>query len=371
MQKGRIYRRGRSWILGYSVREFQPDGKTAWVNRSKKLAPVCDDYRTEASVRHLAMEVLGPVNTKTARPESTDTVEHYLEHVYLPYCKANLKPSTHAGYTFLFKMIKPHLGHYRLRDFGAVEGERLLNDFANEKRRAHTMLKNMKGFLSGAFRYAVRTGTIRFNPMRETMLPKNGKPMQTQVPYTLKQIQEMVKVLEEPARTAVFVAALTGLRMSEIRGLKWEDYDGEVIHVRRAVWRTHVGTTKTPGSAGGIPVIPVLADALELFRKVSPGPYIFQGKTGKPMVLANVATRQIVGKVAGWHGWPGFRRGIATTLYELGVPDKVIQEILRHSDVAVTMKHYVKTNMKQSKAAMRKLSTAFERTGKRTGNRTH
>jgi integrase len=370
MQKGRIYRRGRSWILGYSVREFQPDGKTAWVNRSKKLAPVCDDYRTEASVRHLAMEILGPVNTKTARPESTDTVEHYLEHVYLPYCKV-LKPSTHAGYTYLFKMLKPHLGHYRLRDFGAVEGERLLNDFANEKQRAHTTLKNMKGFLSGAFRYAVRTGTIKFNPMRETMLPKNGKPMETEDPYTLKEIRSMAKILGQPAKAAVLVAAFTGMRMSEIRGLRWDDYDGDVIHVRRAVWRTHVGETKTPGSAKEIPVIPQLAEALEEFRPISPGPYIFTGKTGKPLILANVATRDIRPKIAGWHGWHGFRHGIATTLYDLRVPDKVIQEIMRHSDVAVTMKHYVKTNKKQSKAAMKKLSKAFERTGKRTGNGTH
>jgi integrase len=35
--------------------------------------------------------------------------------------------------------------------------------------------------------------------------------------YTLKEIQAMLSVLGEPARTAVLVAALTGLRMSEIR----------------------------------------------------------------------------------------------------------------------------------------------------------
>ena len=39
-----------------------------------------------------------------------------------------------------------------------------------------------------------------------------------------------------------------------------------------------------------------------------------------------------------WSGWQGFRRGLAATLYGLGVADKTIQQIVRHADVAITMK---------------------------------
>ena len=70
----------------------------------------------------------------------------------------------------------------------------------------------MKGFLSGAFRYAVRTGVIRFNPMREVLLPRNGRPMQDTHAYSIDEIHAMLKVLPEPSRTAVLLAALTGLR---------------------------------------------------------------------------------------------------------------------------------------------------------------
>jgi hypothetical protein len=38
----------------------------------------------------------------------------------------------------------------------------------------------------------------------------------------------------------------------------------------------------------------------------------------------------------------GMRRGVGTNLYHLGVPDKVIQRILRHSNVNITMDYYVK-----------------------------
>jgi integrase len=44
-----------------------------------------------------------------------------------------------------------------------------------------------------------------------------------------------------------------------------------------------------------------------------------------------------------WHGWHAFRRGLATNLHRLGVPDKVIQRILRHANVTTTMNIYVKT----------------------------
>src|SRR5437667_12816982 len=103
MQRGRIYRKGRSWILSYGVKVHKPDGTIAWAKRSKKLAPYGDAYRSEASVRHLAQEILAPLHAKTARPESTDTVEHFLQYVYLPHCEA-LNHSTHAGYAYILTM---------------------------------------------------------------------------------------------------------------------------------------------------------------------------------------------------------------------------------------------------------------------------
>jgi hypothetical protein len=60
-----------------------------------------------------------------------------------------------------------------------------------------------------------------------------------------------------------------------------------------------------------------------------------------------------------WHGWHAFRRGLATTLYDLGVDDLMVQQILRHGDVAVTRQHYIKTTSEQSVAAMSKLESAL------------
>jgi len=60
-----------------------------------------------------------------------------------------------------------------------------------------------------------------------------------------------------------------------------------------------------------------------------------------------------------WRGWHAFRRGLATTLYDIGVDDLMVQQILRHGDVVVTREHYIKTTSEQSIAAMSKLESAF------------
>jgi len=60
-----------------------------------------------------------------------------------------------------------------------------------------------------------------------------------------------------------------------------------------------------------------------------------------------------------WHGWHGFRRGLASNLNRLGVDDSVIQRILRHSTVATTQNHYIKTASPDAIAAMRQFSKAL------------
>lgn len=61
-----------------------------------------------------------------------------------------------------------------------------------------------------------------------------------------------------------------------------------------------------------------------------------------------------------WRGWHAFRRGLATNLHRLGVPDKTTQRILRHSNVAVTQGCYIKTADSEVAAAMRQFEQSLE-----------
>ncbi len=76
-------------------------------------------------------------------------------------------------------------------------------------------------------------------------------------------------------------------------------------------------------------------------------------------------------KLPKWHGWHAARRGLGSNLYALGVPAKVIQQILRHTNVSTTSTYYIKTVPTQVTDAMEKLQQAlpgfviWQRSGKR------
>src|SRR5258708_24577494 len=115
----------------------------------------------------------------------------------------------------------------QLRDTRTSDVERLLHAVADSKARAKTTLSNCRNFLSGAFRFAIRTDRFnRQNPVREAKVPKGKRP-ENVAAYSLEEITAMVNAVNEPARTALLVAGLSGLRHSEIRGLRWGDFTGD------------------------------------------------------------------------------------------------------------------------------------------------
>ena len=316
-------------------------------------------------MRPLADEILAPINAHTARPESTQTVASFLEHVYMPHIRESKKPSTAKGYLDMYRLVEPHLNGTELREARTSDIDRFLKAVADSKPRAHTTLLNVKSFLSGAFRYAKRTDLINQNPVHDSVVPR-GLPKGKTPAYTLQEIQKLLAAIPEPAKTAVLVAGLTGLRVSEIKGLRWEDVIGDELLVQRSVWWGKVTDTKTLTSRAPVPLLPLVKRALLQHRKLSTGDgYIFHGRTGKPLRLENSVRRDIKPAIAEaglqWYGWHAFRRGVSTNLHALGADDKTISDILRHSDVSITQQHYIKPVAAKSSKAMRKLEAAFKR----------
>lgn len=60
-----------------------------------------------------------------------------------------------------------------------------------------------------------------------------------------------------------------------------------------------------------------------------------------------------------WQGWHAARRGLESNLYHLGVPEMVIQRILRHANVSTTATYYIKTAAEDVRFAMAKLESTI------------
>jgi len=360
MQRGQIFKKGRSWYLRFYRDEIK-DGKIVRKRICQKLAPCDDEHRTLRSVRSDAAEILSPLNSGRLRPESTQTVSQFIEAMYLPHAKEHKRPSTLKGYNDIFhNHLKVRVSVIRLRDFRTLDGERVLSLISHDTKLSHRSLLHIKSFLSGVFTYAKSTGVLDgINPMRDVSVPK-GTPGKETYAYSLEEIQTMIRLVPEPGRTAVSVAAFTGLGLSELRGLRWEDIIGEEIRVSRSVWHREVGETKTKARTAPVPVLPFLARMLAEHAKRNPGNgFVFAGPSGRPRDLATMGTKIIRAALKGsgveWHGWHAFRRGLATNLYRIGVSARTIQAILRHSNVSTTLAFYVKTSGADAVAAMERL----------------
>jgi integrase len=163
-------------------------------------------------------------------------------------------------------------------------------------------------------------------------------------------------------RAIIGVTAFAGLRKGEIRGLWWDDDQGDVLAICRSVWRTTLKNTKTEEDVeepGVVPVIGPLRLLLDAIRPEKAAGFMFPNSLGGALDLDNVADRILrpLFRVHGlqWKGWQAYRRGLATNLKELGVEDTTIQCILRHEDVSTTQRFYIKTAPRVAHEAMQQL----------------
>ena len=363
-QAGSVVQKGTFWHVRYREPVVLEDGTVKLVHRSHRLAKAAGPYQTKRAAERLAEKMLRPLNDGALVPESTMTLNRFLETVYLPYAERQKRRSTFVGYRNIWKRyIKPD-GDLSLREYRTFECEQMLTSIARTHDLCRSTLGHIKHFLSGGFRYARRQGMLDSpNPMREVEIPR-ARPSGDTHAYSLEEAVRMLAILPEPVATIVAVAAFTGARKGEIRGFLWEDYDGETIEVKQSVWRTLVGEPKREKSKGAIPVIAQLKLFLENHRVRSGNPergFIFSNLLCKPLNLDALARKVIRPSLEAekipWYGWHAFRRGLATNLHRLGVSDKVIQQILRHANVTTTINIYVKMVTQDAEDAMRKLET--------------
>src|SRR6267378_8540833 len=396
-QKGYLFHKGSSWFVRYCDDVMQPDGTIKRKLVCKKLSvDYGGSYRTAKSVQSFVDDILAPLNSGLLNPQATMLVSDFIDNIYLhEYVKKRLRPASIKQYTDVYENhLKPRLGKLTLRSFRTVHGEQMLANIAEKAKLGRSSLRHCKAFLSGAFKQAKRLGILDgLNPIQDTSIPPVPEAEQDTYAYSLAEIKSMLAVLPEPARTIVLTAAFSGLRKSELRGLTWASYNGEQLSVDRSVWNSTVSEPKTKRSRSPIPVVPLLAEALEAHRLragklAQPELPIFQAGNGQPLNLDNIVKRVIMPALSPcavckmqedehlpdghafqrdkalplWHGWHAFRRGLATNLHGLGVEDRDIQAIMRHSDIGLTQRLYIKSISELQVSAMDSLSEKFSET---------
>jgi|SRR6185312_8557639 len=386
-QEGSLYKNHGAWFVRY--RENGNKNPVA-----HRLAST-QDYPKRTEVIPLKKKFMDRVNRTAHLADTGITIVTFFDDVYLPTITGRLKPSTIKGYKDSWRChIKPRING-RVRDFVTVDGENLMAEIeaANKKDAddlAHGTYKHIKVTLSGMFTFAKRKGIYDgANPMTGVSIPKGKKHGRKRPAYTLEEVEKHLELFSGHApivintddgpytpgisqctvRAAIGVAAFAGLRQGEIRGQWWEDDAGDILNIRRSVWRNHLNDeTKThedDDDPGVVPIIEPLRGILDTIKPEIASGWMFPNTIGGALDLDNLADRVIkpVLKANGlnWKGWHAYRRGLATNLHQLGISDKVIQAILRHEDVKTTQRSYIKTVPSMVKEAMKRLEEKIAR----------
>lgn len=367
--RGTITRHRGFWCLRYRERIREGDTiKT--VQRSRRLAPVDALHKTRRSVEPLAQTLLEPIN-KIPAPYVAIRLGDFAENAYFPHLETKRRPSTLRGYRQMWqRYLKPRCANLVMHDAETRTVQALLDTISAEDKLAPQTMAHIKHLVGGMFHFAIAQGHLprgTINPV--TFAETEAIPDFDGRAYSLEEIALMLSVLSEPSRTVVALAAFTGLRAGEVRGLTWEAYTpGDenslgVIRVLKSVWRGRIGEPKNSRSKAPVPLIPQLEALLERHREASGSPAsgpIFANGKGKALDLDSLCHRQMKEplKASGieWEGWHGFRRGLATNLERIGVRESIAAMVLRHSNDRVTRKHYIKPPTLEAIAAMRRLS---------------
>ena len=304
-QDGYIFKAKGKWYLRYFVTRVV-DGEVKRVRVAKPLAAIVqvDEVKgtkttiTKAKARDLAAPILEQINQERYAPETAVSLRDFVERIYLPRMEQQKRPSTVRGYRDIWKLhLKARSAGLWMREIRTCDIQRILDDIAQTGLLGSNSLRHIKSQISGIFSHAKQQGYFDGeNPARNTAVPPARHSEETYA-YSLEEIGQILALLQEPAATIFAVAAFTGARRGEIRGLMWENYKDGEIQITRSIWKGHVTEPKTRKSRGAIPVIAPLARRLEFHRLRCGNPTsgaMFPNLNGLPMDLGNVLNRAIL-----------------------------------------------------------------------------
>lgn len=342
-------------------REAGPDGRR--IHRRIVLG-TAEDLKNIATARRMVIGLRREININDVRirKESitlADLSKHYQQRELVdrnPRISYSTK-RIYAGY--LKKWIEPRWGSYALWSIRAVEVELWLKnlDLAPGSR---CKIRNVMSLL---FNHGRRHDLCERNPIE--WVRQSAKRRTSPDILTTTEVQNLLANLRFRERTLVLLAVTTGLRRSEIFALKWKDFDshGKQIHVTRSIVHNVVGICKTESSQKPVPAHDDLVAALQQWRGQtrykSPEDWLFASPMhqGRWPYLAQqimklhilpVARKLGINKRIGWHT---FRHTYSTLLRSTGAELKIMQELLRHSTIRVTLDTYTQAVTTEKRTA--------------------
>ena len=324
------------------------------------------------SVRSRLRELSRSSRTARSRERTADVLGRW-------FAQARLRARTRAGYqSVLTHHILPAIGDVPIADLGVEHIESMVRGILAKKGRGDTprlspqTAKHALKITRVGLAAAVRWGIVERNPAALVKAPTvTRKPLTA---LTAEQTRTFLAATRgEPLWPLWALAMTTGMRQSELLGLRWQDVSSDAISVNVSLRRIDRDTwaleePKTEKSRRVLPLTPLGIEALAKQKEQATSAlWVFARPDGRPLERTRVTVLFQRALVA--HGLPKIRfhdarHGAAAMMLDmLGGDIRAVSAYLGHSTIATTVDIYGGKADEARKRAMEAMGRALEGKG--------
>lgn len=249
------------------------------------------------------------------------------------------------------KYLIPYFGKAHLTNIHQIDIQKYFNTVRTEDGRplAKSTLDKQKIILKSMFEAAIDNDICYKNPVKNIKFQHVSDSVEKRV-YTKKETAVVEKYAKEHGRYDIVLMLNTGIRRSELLGLKWSDIDfkNNTMHIQRAVVQTKgkilIGKPKSDTSDR---IIPFSAEFGEYLKTcVNDNAYVVGTTEPQSPSTYAVHFKKFMDKMNESKKLPALtphelRHTYGTLLREGGVDIYTIQKVMGHSDISVTADIYV------------------------------
>ncbi len=314
--------------------------------------------KTRREVQEQLTEALRAQRHGRFDPEPSQKVSGYLGHWLEDQARPSVRPRTYESYALNVRRLTAYIGNIRL---DRLRPNHLQHCYAELLKTGLSTrsVQQAHGVLRVALRQAVRWGLLTQSPTAAVTPPRS--PRREMQPLTPEQVQALLASSADDSLHPLWVLLVTtGLRIGEATGLEWQhiDLDRGTLVVRQALQRQQgkgwvLVEPKTGRSRRTVCLAGGTIEALRRHRdrqKLTGAEPRWDGKTlvfctgsGKPLAPSNI--RRSLHRTLKQASLPlirvhDLRHTAATYLLSVGTHPKVVQELLGHSTVTLTLDTY-------------------------------
>ena len=277
--------------------------------------------------------------------------------------KFNSNRIKEGQYTRITKTIEKiensSLGKLNVKDISNYDIQKFLND---DKNYSNSYIEKLYEQLNQAFNFAIKNKYILQNPMDDVIKPKSTKEDKEVRALTIEEQQSLSNYLlnctinEETYKNVFLIQMYLGLRIGETLALNINDIDIEkqIINVNKTLTlgknnEVIMGdTTKTYASKRTIPIpdflIPSIKEQLEIAKENKDNMLFLYNDHYISHSVANSRLKRILKSTLGMEdkdiSTHSLRHTFATRCIEAGMSAVVLQRLIGHTDISITLNTY-------------------------------